>query len=234
MEHYSDFVKLANSKGIKVIQDVVLNHVGTVFYYDVNDDGIFNVEKKEEWIQPFNKDGFHTNAKWADVPKWNAKRSQPDGPRELLGVKIATRGKLSQLDCYGRKGFSSDSLGKLDGEEVVCDFFSLRDLWTAPDGAQFDALVDGFVVIYQFYLTTVGVDGLRIDTVKHIHPQFWDAFTARNRRSTSISASMPASVSVTRVANLAHLRHWENPWEPARCRTLTTAHSTIPIPARMD
>ena len=181
MEHYSDFVKLANSKGIKVIQDVVLNHVGTVFYYDVNDDGIFNVEKKEEWIQPFTKDGFHTNAEWADVPKWNAKRSQPDGLRELLGVRIATCGTLSQLDSYGRKGFSSDSLGKLDGEEVVCDFFSLRDLWTAPDGAHFDARVDGFVAIYYFYLTAVGVDGLRIDTVKHIHPLFWDAFTARNR-----------------------------------------------------
>ena len=168
------------------------------------------------------------------MPKWNAKRSQPDGLRELLGVRIATCGTLSQLDSYGRKGFSSDSLDKADGEEVLCDFFSLRDLWTAPDGAHFDARVDGFVAIYYFYLTAVGVDGLRIDTVKHIHPLFWDAFTARNRRWTSISASMPASVSVTRVAYLAHLRHWKNPWEPARCRTQTTAHCTIPIPARMD
>ena len=46
MEHYRDFVKLAHSKGIKVIQDVVLNHAGPVFYYDVNGDGVFNVEQK--------------------------------------------------------------------------------------------------------------------------------------------------------------------------------------------
>ena len=32
MAHYRDFVKLAHSKGIKVIQDVVLNHAGPVFY----------------------------------------------------------------------------------------------------------------------------------------------------------------------------------------------------------
>ena len=31
MEHYRDFVKLAHSKGIKVIQDVVINHAGPVF-----------------------------------------------------------------------------------------------------------------------------------------------------------------------------------------------------------
>ena len=48
MEHYRDLVKLAHSKGIKVIQDVVLNHAGTVFHDDANDDGIFDVEKKEE------------------------------------------------------------------------------------------------------------------------------------------------------------------------------------------
>ena len=182
MKHYQDFVKLAHSKGIKVIQDVVLNHAGPVFYYDDNGDGAFNVDKKEEWVQPFKSDGFHANAKWADIPRWNAGRTQPDGPRELLGVKIATKGTLSKLETYGRKGFSPDSLGKTDGEEVTCDFFSLRDFWTDPNGENFDALVDEFVEIYQFYLTTVGVDGLRIDTVKHVQHQFWDAFTARLRK----------------------------------------------------
>jgi glycosidase len=181
MQHYKDFVKLAHSKGIKVIQDVVLNHAGPVFYYDANGDGIFNVAKKEEWVQPFKADGFHASAKWADVPKWNAAKTQPDGPRDLLGTKIATSGVLAQLESYGRKGFSHDSLGKTDGEEVTCDFFSLRDLWTAPDGEHFEALVEEFVEIHHFYLTTVGVDGLRIDTVKHVHPEFWDAFTERLR-----------------------------------------------------
>ena len=189
MEHYRDFVKLAHSKGIKVIQDVVMNHAGPVFYYDANGDGAFNDQKKEEWIQPFMKDGYHSNAKWADVPKWYVARTQPDGPREMLGVKIATRGTLSRLDSYGRKGFSNDSLGKSDGEEVTCDFFSLRDFWTDPQGGHFDALVDEFVEIYHFYLTTVGVDGLRIDTVKHTHPEFWDSFTERLRKRLGAAAA---------------------------------------------
>ena len=181
MRHYRDFVKLAQSKGVRVIQDVVLNHAGPVFYYDSNGDNRFDVSRKDEWVQPFKRDGYHDNAKWADVPKWNAARTMPDGPRRLLDTNIATRGTLSDIDAYGRKGFSDGSLGMTDGEEVMCDFFSLRDLWTAPDGRHFDALVDEFVEIYHFYLTTVGVDGLRIDTVKHAHHGFWDAFTKRLR-----------------------------------------------------
>ena len=189
MRHYRDFVKLAHAKGLKVIQDVVLNHAGPVFYYDVNENSIFDVKKEGEWIQPFMKDGHRTDAKWADLPQWNARRTAPDGPRELLGVKIPTRGTLAQLESYGRKGFSADSLGKTDGEEVTCDFFSLRDLWTEPGSAHFDALVDEFVEIHHFYLTTVGVDGLRVDTVKHVHHPFWDAFTARLRQRLGPAAA---------------------------------------------
>lgn len=214
MEHYRDFVKLAHSKGIKVIQDVVLNHAGPVFYYDANGNGSFDVNNKDEWVQPFQRDGFHANAKWADIPKWNAERTQPDGPRELLGTHIATKGTLSQLASYGRKGFSDNSLSKTDGEEIMCDFFSLRDFWTAPGGAHFDALVDEFVEIYRFYLTTVGVDGLRIDTVKHVHQGFWDAFTARLRAKLGPAAAEKLLFGEIYDANPAVLGRytWRSDW----------------------
>lgn len=215
MEHYRDFVKLAHSKGLKVIQDVVLNHAGTVFYYDANGDGIFNVKEKDEWIQPYLKSGCYHNAKWADIPEWNAVRAQPNGPRKLLGAEVGTRGTLSQLDSYGRKGYSADSLGKSDGEEVECDFFSLRDLWTDPAGANFDALVDEFVEIYHFYLTTVGADGLRVDTVKHIHPRFWDEFTARLRKRLGAAAADKIIFGEVYDGNPAKLGQytWRSDWK---------------------
>jgi len=188
MRHYRDFVALAHAKGLKVVQDVVLNHAGPVFFYDADGDGEFDGQSKEEWVQPFKRDGFYPHAVWMDIAKWNLKKAQPDGPRELLGRRIATKGVLAELSSYGKKGFSSDSLGKSDGEEIECDFFSLRDLWTAPDSAHFDRLVDEFVEIYAFYLLDVGVDGLRIDTVKHVHHEFWDAFTERLRRRLGAKA----------------------------------------------
>lgn len=182
MQHYRDFVKLAHSKGLKIVQDSVMNHAGPVFYYDVDGDGVFDIKEKDEWIQPFKNEGFHANAKWADVPKWNLKRTEPTGPKSLLGKQIPTSGIFSNLEAYGRKGFSDQSLGQSNGEEVTCDFFSLRDFWTAGDGEHFDELVDEYVEIYAFYLLEVGVDGLRIDTVKHVHHEFWDAFTERLRK----------------------------------------------------
>lgn len=182
MQHYRDFVRLAHSKGLKVIQDVVLNHAGPVFYYDSDGDGTFDRDTKEEWILPYKRDGFHANARWDDIPEWNFRRTEPLASRELLGRTIRSTGVLGELSSYGRKGFSSDSLGKSDGEEVMCDFFSLRDFWTAPGSDHFDRLVDEFVAIYHFYMTEVGVDGLRLDTVKHAHHEFWDAFTERLRK----------------------------------------------------
>ncbi len=188
MRHYRDFVALAHAKGLKVVQDVVLNHAGPVFFYDVDGDRVFDDRAKEEWVQPFKRDGFHANAVWADTAKWNLRKTQPDGPRELLGRRVGTKGVLAELSSYGRKGFSPESLGKSDGEEIECDFFSLRDLWTQPGSAHFDRLVDEFVEIYAFYLLDVGVDGLRIDTVKHVHHAFWDAFTGRLRKRLGAKA----------------------------------------------
>lgn len=181
MRHYRDFVALARSKGIRIVQDAVLNHAGPVFFYDADGDGTFDVQDKDEWVQPFQRDGYYKEATWGDVPKWSLHRTAPRGPLTLLGREVATTGVLGEIDAYGRKGFSWDSLGKRDGEEVMADFFSLRDLWTAPDGGHFDRLVDEFVEIYTFYLDEVGVDGLRLDTVKHVHHEFWDAFTRRLR-----------------------------------------------------
>ena len=167
MQHFKDFVALAHKHGLKVVQDIVCNHAGPVFFYDVNGNAQFDRKDAAEWQQPFLKTSQHGNAKWMNVPEWNAMQTQPAGV-------------LQKLDAYGRRGMSGDSLGKRDGEEVTCDFFALRDFDTDPKGANFDALVDQFVAIYRFYLD-IGVDGFRIDTVKHVHRGFWEAFTERLR-----------------------------------------------------
>jgi len=181
LAHYRDLVDLAHSKGIKIIQDIVCNHVGPVFYYDSNRNQRFDLMRKEEWIQPFMDEGFHPHTRWADEAEWNLLPTRPTQSVELFGRKVEINDAFADFSTYGRKGFSPDSLTRSNGEEVVCDFLSLRDFWTAPDSAHFEELVDNFVEIYAFYIETIGVDGLRIDTVKHVHHKFWDAFTERLR-----------------------------------------------------
>lgn len=181
MQHYKDFVALAHSKGIKIIQDIVCNHAGPVFYYDNNQNGHFDRDAKSEWMRPFKDDGFYSTARWASTAKWNQQRTEPNDLVTILGQSIELNGTFGRLDSYGRKGMSANSLAASNGEEVICDFLSLRDFWTHEDSPHFDQLVDDFVAVYAFYLEEIGVDGLRIDTVKHVHHAFWDAFTERLR-----------------------------------------------------
>ena len=48
------------------------------------------------------------------------------------------------------------------------DFFGLDDLFTErPE------VVDGMIDIYSTWVTDVGIDGFRIDTVKHVNNEFW-------------------------------------------------------------
>ncbi len=181
MEHYKDFVALAHAHGLKVIQDIVCNHAGPVFYYDGNLNGHLDRDSELEWRMPYRAEGYDEFAKWMGVPEWNALPTMPGGPLTILGREVRTTGLLQKLETYGRKGMSDGSLGKRNGEEVTCDFFALRDINTAPDSPHFSALVDEFVEIYGFYLEEIGVDGFRMDTVKHVHREFWDAFTERLR-----------------------------------------------------
>ena len=181
MEHYRDFVQLAHRHGIRIIQDIVLNHAGPVFFYDLDGDNQPYRGSDREWIIPF-QDTPNSTATWIERPGINLKPTEPDGPVTILGHGIDTTGILAETETYGRRGMSAGSLAATDGEELLCDFISLRDLDTRPDSPHFDELVDEFVEIYAFYLEVIGVDGFRIDTVKHVHHEFWDAFTERLRK----------------------------------------------------
>lgn len=188
LAHYKDLVKLAHEKGIRIIQDIVCNHIGPLFFYDQDGDGTQDLNEKGEWVAPFKEHGFHESAKWGEIPKWNIHRPEPSKPRVIWGKTIDCNGILAKIETYSRKGFSDDSLSKADGEEIDCDFFSLRDVWTKNDNEHFDELVDEFVRIYAFYIEEIGVDGLRIDTVKHVHREFWDEFSKRLREKVGEKA----------------------------------------------
>ncbi|HET6409862.1 MAG TPA: alpha-amylase family glycosyl hydrolase [Chthoniobacteraceae bacterium] len=180
MQYYKDFVALAHAAGIRVVQDVVLNHAGPVFFYDLNGNGQFDVDSREEWAPPYNAKGAYENAAWCELPKWNALKTAPGEPVTVLGRELKIGGALASLSSYGKRGFSEDALGK-DEDGKHCDVFSRRDLNTTPGTEHFDQLVNDFVEIYAFYIEEIGVDGLRADLLKQTHRAFWDAFTARLR-----------------------------------------------------
>jgi alpha-amylase len=176
LQHYRDLVALARTKGIKIIQDVVCNHAGPVFFYDLN--GNDRADGRGEWMPPYRNQGsYHEAIEWGNDPSANQARvSGPMGRDTLFGRSLKTTGLLTRPETYLARGFNDDSLGKSDGEEKLCDFFTLRAIDTQPGADHFKELVDEFVEIYGFYVEEIGVAGFRIDTVKHVHKEFWDAF----------------------------------------------------------
>ena len=74
---------------------------------------------------------------------------------------------LNDLRYYHNRG---DSTWK--GESVTYgDFSGLDDLLT-----EHPRVVQGFIDIFGQWIDDFGIDGFRIDTAKHVNPEFWQAF----------------------------------------------------------
>ena len=73
------------------------------------------------------------------------------------------------------------------------DFFGLDDLFTErPE------VVDGMTDIYQTWIGDFGIDGFRIDTMKHVNDEFWQAVRARHPRLRATGHGKPRLLHVRR------------------------------------
>jgi glycosidase len=71
---------------------------------------------------------------------------------------------LNKLDNYHNVGDST-----FTGESaLVGDFFGLDDLATEKP-----EVVNGFIDIWAYWIKDFDIDGMRIDTFKHVNPEFW-------------------------------------------------------------
>jgi glycosidase len=74
---------------------------------------------------------------------------------------------LNDLTNYHNRGDSNWSgTSVLDG-----DFIGLDDVFT-----QKPEVVKGWIDVWSSWITKFGIDGYRIDTAKHVNPEFWQAF----------------------------------------------------------
>lgn len=169
----------AHARGMYVILDIVLNHAGRVFDYQLDSNTIvdsvpLNGEKHIDWLNGL---GF-PRRDWEDSNLPSPTQLSPDDavwPLDLQHPEFFRRRGSKVTDTPDASGF------------VPGDFGVLRQMV-----AEYDATVAGqeavranygpkpvltiLVRAYQYLIAKYDVDGFRIDTVKYIRPDIVETF----------------------------------------------------------
>jgi glycosidase len=173
------FIAAAHDRGIKVYLDIITNHTADIIRYRECPTSACPYRSHADY--PYTRRGGVTgepiNAGFLgdDAPHQTAENfarlRRPDYaytpyvPRGLEHVKVPEW--LNDPIYYHNRGnttFSGES-------STFGDFFGLDDLMTENP-----RVVQGFIDIYGEWIERFGVDGFRIDTARHVNPEFWQQF----------------------------------------------------------
>ncbi|MCA8836371.1 MAG: alpha-amylase [Proteobacteria bacterium] len=148
LEDYKNLSHELHQRGMYLIQDIVPNHVGDFFYYD----GDYNPADTAE--------NFTVIAN--NVPV-NAPVQEP--------FNLNDRRNPAHFDASIYHWTPSISDSNDQNQEFNYQLANLDDLNT-ENPVVIEALKDSF----SYWITEVGVDGFRVDTVKYIDHPFWNEF----------------------------------------------------------
>ncbi len=158
---YRDFVSHMHERGIRVIQDIVVNHMGDVLKY------------RDDWTPSFSSAGYE---------RIFIEDEFPVAGNPWVGEQLATRPRsapFDQISSYHNNG-SIDFANLTDEMRLLGDFNNLDDLATERSEVR-----DALIAVYRDWIIRAGIDGFRIDTVAHVDDAFWDHFPARIREQVN-------------------------------------------------
>ncbi|WP_414720846.1 pullulanase-type alpha-1,6-glucosidase [Streptomyces sp.] len=171
----------AHAKGMKVFFDVITNHTADVIGNTANTYGYLSkgaFPYLSEDGTPFDDSDYADGTRGFPEVTADSFPRVPVVPEAKRNIKVPAW--LNDPTMYHNRG---DSTFAGENSEQG-DFVGLDDLWTErPE------VVQGMEKIYQKWVGDYGVDGFRIDTVKHVDMPFWtqwatalDAYAARRGR----------------------------------------------------
>ena len=163
-------VDAAHARGMKVYFDIITNHTADVIDYE---EGVYSyVDKATEPYRDAAGNAFddrdYINKPF---PLLDPATSFPYTPvyRTEEDATVKVPDWLNDPTMYHNRGDSTFA-----GESSTYgDFVGLDDLFTERT-----EVVDGMVDIYSAW-AEMGIDGFRIDTVKHVNLEFWQEFSPR-------------------------------------------------------
>ena len=182
-EEFKAFVDAAHAKGMKVYMDIINNHTEDVISYKEGDQTGYAYRDRAEYPysrklgidgKPIN-DGFlgddvRTEENFARLTDGGSAYT-PIVPKAEKDIKVPTW--LNDPIYYHNRGDTTFS-----GESSrFGDFVGLDDLFT-----EHPRVLAGMIEIYGDWIRNTGIDGYRIDTARHVNPEFWQSFVPEMRR----------------------------------------------------
>lgn len=175
---FKALVDAAHARGLKVYLDIVINHTADVIQYRECPPGTpcpyrsradYPYSRQGGVAGPainagFQGDGVRTAENFARLtdPTYAYTPYIPEAERHSKAPDW-----LNDPRYYHNRGGST-----FKGESsTLGDFGGLDDLMTENP-----AVLRGFIDIYGAWIDTYGIDGYRIDTARHVNPEFWQAF----------------------------------------------------------
>lgn len=162
-------IDLAHRKGMKVFFDIITNHTADVIDYEGGQHSYITKTTSPYKDASGNVFDDKTYAGGDTFPPLDAQTSFPYKPffhsEADAGVKVPAW--LNDPTLYHNRG---DSTFAGESSEYG-DFVGLDDLFTEQPKVR-----DGMIEVYKKW-AEFGIDGFRIDTVKHVNMEFWQKFS---------------------------------------------------------
>ncbi|WP_250033950.1 alpha-amylase family glycosyl hydrolase [Paractinoplanes maris] len=162
-------IDAAHRRGMKVYFDIITNHTADVIGYESGARRPY-VSKdvspyKTAAGRPFDDRDY---AGKSTFPPLDAKTSFPYVPvLDPAEQNLKVPAWLNDPTLYHNRGDTT-----FTGENSLYgDFFGLDDLFT-----EHPRVVRGMTDVYEKWIADFGVDGFRIDTMKHVNDEFWQKF----------------------------------------------------------
>ncbi|MFC4398200.1 alpha-amylase family glycosyl hydrolase [Arthrobacter sedimenti] len=159
----------AHARGMKVYFDIITNHTADVIGYQEGDRKGY-VSKDAVPYETASGEALDDRdyAGTGNFPKLDANTSFPYKPVLAPGEEnLKVPAWLNDPTLYHNRGDTT-----FTGEDSMYgDFYGLDDLFTENP-----KVVHGMEDIYKSWIGDFGVDGFRIDTMKHVNDEFWQEF----------------------------------------------------------
>lgn len=195
LDDLRSLVRAAHDRGMLVVIDIVANHMGQLFFYDMNLNGVADVQLQGTGARPqgspvppgFDQSGFtHVTEYDPDFNPLGVQAFTSLGPAGLAPIIFPydpATGRVPAMppifqnpEVYNRKGrtFNYD-----DPQQLLTGDFpgGLKDVNTTRCDVK-----RAFVDSYARWIELTDADGFRIDTVKHVEREFWRYFSQRIRQ----------------------------------------------------